>query len=346
MTSNYFGLDVGTDQIVLATNIGTVNPFVQNVFVSVPAEQGVKKALQKLECQYFWDQDFIQIVGEDAYEFSTVLNRPVRRTMKAGTVVAGDDTCIRVFRHLLSEVLKKHVTAESFVCFSVPSSGFAGAPTPSPVHLQFHENLIRDVLKDRKCTCVPVKEGMAVVYSELQEEGYTGIGISFGAGLVNVVLSYMTMVAFDFSLPLGGDVLDERAAALLGVNQSRIREAKENGFSFNARGGTLYETLRLVYADMMATVISAIRQSVERMKLSQRFNRSIPIAIAGGACLPEGFSELLAEVVGKTELPFRISGVRRAANPLRAVSAGCLRCALESRVQTPAELVEYAKTGS
>ncbi len=346
MNSNYFGLDVGTDQIVLATNIGTVNPFVQNVFVSVPAEQAVKKALQKLDCQYLCDQDYIHIMGEDAYEFATVLNLPIRRTMRAGTVNAGDDTCIRVFRHLLSETLKKHVTADNIVCFSLPSSGFAAAPTPSPVHLQFHENLIRDVLKERKCVGVPVKEGMAVVYSELQDEGYTGLGISFGAGLVNVVFSYMTMVAFDFSLPLGGDILDEKAAALLGVNQSRIREAKENGFSFNTHGGTLHETLRLVYADMMTSVIAAIRQSAERMRLSQRFTRTIPITIAGGSCLPDGFSELFAEVIAKTPLPFRVSGVRRAAHPLRAVSAGCLKCALESRTQTPGELAEHAKLSS
>ena len=92
MNSNYFGLDVGTDQIVLATNIGTVNPFVQNVFVSVPAEQAVKKALQKLDCQYLCDQDYIHIMGEDAYEFATVLNLPIRRTLRAGTVNAGDET--------------------------------------------------------------------------------------------------------------------------------------------------------------------------------------------------------------------------------------------------------------
>ena len=343
MTSNYFGLDVGTDQIVLATNIGTVNPSVQNVFVSIPAEQAVKKALQKLGCQHLCDQDSIHVVGEDAYEFSTILNVPVRRTMKAGTVNASDDTCIRVFRHLLSEVLKKHVTSESSVCFSVPSSVFADTPTPSQVNLQFHENLIRDVLKDRKCICVPIKEGMAVVYSDLQEEGYTGIGISFGAGLVNVVFSYMTMLAFDFSLPLGGDILDERAATLLGVNQSRIREAKENGFSLRSHGGTLQETLQLVYGDMMSTVVSVIRQCAEKMKLSRRFTRSIPVAIAGGACLPEGFAELFGEVIGKAELPFRISGVRRAGHPLRAVSSGCLKYALESRAKMPVEPAEQAK---
>jgi hypothetical protein len=94
---------------------------------------------------------------------------------------------------------------------------------------------------------------------------------------------------------------------------------------------------------MMAAVISTICQSVERMKLSQRYTRSIPVAIAGGSCIPDGFSELFAEVVAKTDLPFRVSGVRRAAQPLRAVSAGCLRCALESRTQAPTDLAEYAK---
>ena len=46
--------------------------------------------------------------------------------------------------------------------------------------------------------------------------------------------------------------------------------------------------------------------------------------ISGGTSLPEGFLELFKNTINKYELPFEISEIRRAKNPLTAVAQGLL----------------------
>ena len=50
----------------------------------------------------------------------------------------------------------------------------------------------------------------------------------------------------------------------------------------------------------------------------------IPIVVSGGTSLPEGFVTLFKQVIMKNELPFEVSEIRRAKNPLSAVANGLL----------------------
>src|SRR3712207_9023027 len=45
-------------------------------------------------------------------------------------------------------------------------------------------------------------------FSELQEENFTGIGISFGGGMCNVSVSFMSIPMITFSVPKSGDYID------------------------------------------------------------------------------------------------------------------------------------------
>ena len=44
-----------------------------------------------------------------------------------------------------------------------------------------------------------VNEGMAIIYSECAKENFSGIGISFGAGMANVTIAYKGIEALKFS---------------------------------------------------------------------------------------------------------------------------------------------------
>jgi len=48
-----------------------------------------------------------------------------------------------------------------------------------------------------------INEGLAVVFSELEKENFSGIGISFGGGLTNVSLAYLSVPAFSFAIGKG-----------------------------------------------------------------------------------------------------------------------------------------------
>ena len=58
-----------------------------------------------------------------------------------------------------------------------------------------------------------INEGLAVVYGELEDSNYTGIGISCGGGLCNVCLAYLSVPVLSFSIPKAGDYIDYQRRA-------------------------------------------------------------------------------------------------------------------------------------
>ena len=68
----------------------------------------------------------------------------------------------------------------------------------------------------------PLYEGLAVIFSELADENFTGIGISFGAGMVNICLACMSVPVFSFSVTKAGDWIDQQVAKALAETASRI----------------------------------------------------------------------------------------------------------------------------
>ncbi len=79
-----------------------------------------------------------------------------------------------------------------------------------------------------------INEGLAVavVYGELEESNYTGIGISCGGGLCNVCLAYLSVPILSFSIPKAGDYIDTNAAQVTGAPANLVRLAKEDSFHF------------------------------------------------------------------------------------------------------------------
>jgi hypothetical protein len=50
----------------------------------------------------------------------------------------------------------------------------------------------------------------------------------------------------------------------------------------------------------------------------------IPIVVSGGTSMPPGFLDLFKNILSKYTLPFEISEIRAAKNPLTAVAQGLL----------------------
>ena len=59
----------------------------------------------------------------------------------------------------------------------------------------------------------PIVEGLAVVFGELADSNFSGIGISCGSGLCNVCLAVLSVPVISFSVPKAGDFIDSQAAA-------------------------------------------------------------------------------------------------------------------------------------
>ncbi|MCK5016981.1 MAG: hypothetical protein KAS32_07910, partial [Candidatus Peribacteraceae bacterium] len=166
-----------------------------------------------------------------------------------------------------------------------------------------------------------------VIISELQKaDDVTGLGFSFGAGLVNVAFVYKGMSLFEFSINKSGDFIDQQSAMACGVADSIMNHIKENDldltkdeFEVSPEERALIFTHRHVIKNTIDTVVKTFASS-ENINIIE----PVPIIISGGTTLPNGFVEMFERELENTTLPFKYTEVIPVKDRLTSVAKGCL----------------------
>jgi hypothetical protein len=174
-----------------------------------------------------------------------------------------------------------------------------------------------------------VNEGLAVVYSELKDANFTGIGMSFGGGMCNICLAYLGLPVLTIATTRAGDYIDHSAASVTGETPTTVRLHKENaaesGFALDsASAGSIDRALSVYYADVIETAAAALQDAMQQSKKLPRFTAPIPIVCAGGTTMAKNFLPKLRAVMAKTRLPVAISEVYVAKDPCNATARGAL----------------------
>jgi len=170
----------------------------------------------------------------------------------------------------------------------------------------------------------PINEGMAVIYSELAHNNFTGLGISFGAGMTNVCLSYYAVPVMKFSIARGGDWIDEQTARATGTPVDKVTSIKEDDFrlNFETDVGGVEGALAIYYENLLDYVIENIAREVDEEDVEEGLD--VPVVVTGGTSSPPGFEQLFEEHLEKATIPFSISSVSSPAEPLYSVASGAL----------------------
>jgi hypothetical protein len=245
--------------------------------------------------------------------------------MTKGVLDPREAISLQVIRELLVNLLGyRDPFRERKVTFTVPAP-----PLGHEESLTFHEKTLTQMIADLGYESKSINEGLAVVYSELEDSNYTGIGISCGGGLCNVCLAYLSVPVLSFSVPKAGDFIDLHASRISGERANRIRLAKEDTFHFNGLfSDRVHQVIGAYYDDVIQTLVKSLREAFERAGGLPRFTRPIPLVLSGGTAMPPGFRERFEEMLGEQAFPFRVSEVRLAQQPLNATAKGALACAL------------------
>ena len=119
--------------------------------------------------------------------------------------------------------------------------------------------------------------------------------------------------------------------------QNRVTNIKEKYLSLNKdfrehknkKIRRVLEALGYYYNAMVSNTVNRILKEFEA-KVDLDLDDEIPIVISGGTSLPDGFVELFQSEMEKYDIPFDVSEVRKANNPLHTVSNGLLIKALAS----------------
>jgi hypothetical protein len=319
-----YGLDVGTSRIVSIKQggdpAGTDSADQLNAFIAVSETKFLKDMLVKNHMAHIRIQDEIAVLGYDAQHFANIFNSEVRRPMKKGFITPEEISAIPVMKEIINLVLPRAEEVAQPLCFSVPApeAGFEA-------DLVYHEGVLKKYLVGLGYKAKSITEGMAVVLSELANDNFTGIGISMGAGLCNVCFSFLSVPVIVFRINRGGDDIDASVARMMHETVNRVRVIKEESLDFaQTPKSNLENALMIYYEDLIMTLLNHMIGVFSRAEKLPRLNQSIPIVLAGGTCLPNGFKVKFEQLLNEVRMPIGISSVRLANDPLRTTAMGAL----------------------
>ena len=325
-TASCKGLDLGTSRIVMAKP-GKDDEFdysVQlNAFVSLPYSKVTERMLQRENILHAVEDGEILAYGNRVEEFANLLNGDTRRPMQTGLINPQEPKSLEMIELVIKQMCGPAKKGEK-ICFSVPA-----APPTNEDDLIYHERTMTQILESLGYEVKALNEGLAVVYSDLEEDNFTGIGLSFGGGMCTVCLAYWGLPAISFSTVRAGDFIDHSAASVSGATPTTVRLLKEGGYSLNGLSSSAVDqALSVYYNEVIKTVVDGLEGTLKSTKKLPKLERPIPIVVGGGTAMVGSFQGQLERAIKSRSLPIEVSEVRMARDPLSTTARGTLMAAL------------------
>jgi len=325
------GLDVGTSFIVLAEEAakGKVKykDFRDAFYVIKPSTPIATKMIEKgLAGKTFVkdaDGSFI-ILGKDAIEKAVERNDSAKRPMHKGVVSSKEKDARRILTYILKEVAGAPTEPNEKLVFCVPAQPIDQEDEDFDVG--YHEDVIIKLLSEVGFAARAINEAEALCYSELENDDYTGVALSWGAGMVNVCVMLNGEPVVKFSTTKSGDWVDRMAAVATGETDSVVQAEKEQGdFTIGQpNDNQVLAAVASYYDRLIDYTTKQLASAMDGHKSLPKFKDPLPVVVAGGTSKAKGFVDLFAKKLEENGFPLPVKEVRHAADPLHAVARGCL----------------------
>jgi hypothetical protein len=322
------GLDVGTGWLVGSSFVTKTRKMdftpLRDCFYSLREDMFSKSMFNKDKVKYVEHDNNIHIVGEDALTLAKIQNGTAQRPMAKGVINPNERASAPILREMIRYCIEANpIKKGGKVVFSVP----AAVIDSEAFNVEYHELSISSLLSSLGYQPEALNEAYAVIISEMEKaEEVTGLGLSFGAGLVNVAMAYKGMLLFSFSINKSGDFIDLESSKACGVSESMMNHIKEktldltkNEFEVDAEERALIFTHKHVIKNAIQSIVKEFNRAG-----SVNIIEPVPVIISGGTTLPNGFPELFEQELRNTQLPFEVTEVIPAKDRLTAVAKGCL----------------------
>ena len=264
------GIDIGTMNLVAARQDGENITYtrMRDAFIDVPKK--AKKMMQLSEVSYIELDDNILILGDHALETSTFLGREARRPLSGGLIAAGELDSIEVLGSMIKTLLGDPRHPNEICYFSIPAN-----PVDADRDTIYHEGVFSKIITQLGYEAIAGNEAEAVVFAEGMNDGFSGIGLSFGSGMTNVALVLNAISCMEFSISRGGDWIDSGAAKSIGSLQSRITELKESGVDLLNPEGREQQAIAFYYKRLIEYALDAIAKKFMMSGSQYSLNKSI-----------------------------------------------------------------------
>lgn len=319
------GLDIGTMNLVFGRD-DKPNEFniTRNMFLKLDIEDVPVQDLKDIS--HLQIDKSVYIIGEDSFKMANLFNKGVSRPMEKGMISPSEIDAIDVLTAIVKNMFGNIKDKDVYVSYSIPAEA-----VDLDRSVTYHEKVFSRILTSLGVNHKSLNESMAIIYSECAKENYTGIGISFGAGMCNVACSYKGVEVFKFATTRSGDWIDQNVANSLDIMPNRVTNIKEKYLNLvedfstnpNKKVKRILEALHYYYGSMIDYTVKCIFKQFDK-KFDLEIEEPLPIIVSGGTSLAGGFLKIFTENINKKQIPFVVSEIRQPANPLTAVCQGLL----------------------
>ena len=327
-------VDIGTSFIVAAhlqdgREVFTVE---RDAFFSMDREDFAEEMLDDAGAKYMIRGKEIFVVGEDALKYCMITGKQdnYRRPMAQGVLNPGEEEAIPLIELLIEGLVGKATFPGEVIAATIPA-----APLDSNLDVTFHKIIVERFLKKLGYDVRILNEALAIIYAECptvnDSDGpapFSGIGMSFGAGMTNLVVSWRAKKLFDISVARGGDWIDQSVSKVRNVPIGKVTHEKERNLDLSNVDprNALHLGLEIYYEELIRHVLKQFNAHFKSQQMS--FSEPFDVIIAGGTAAVPGFVEKFKQALEAEGSPLPIGEVRLGKDPLRTVAKGALVAAV------------------
>ena len=329
------GIDCGTFNLVVARR-GEGDEIKSkreiNAFLELPLENRFVFNMMKKAGVPLIERDKVAyVVGESAVNMAYTLNElSLKRPMKGGCLNPEEQDAFRILSIMIHSLIGEVDKDKDVVFYSVPANA-----VNEKTDADYHDKVLQSIFKAYKINgktvnAQPINEALALIYAELGHKMYTGIGLSFGAGMVNLCHAIFAQPSFAFSLVNSGDWIDQQAARASSESPTIINKEKMKIDLTKPPSSLVERAIHGQYMILIERTVAEIKKALLGADKKIRSENPVDIIIAGGTSSPNGFTELMSEAIKASKWPIPVGEIKRPADHLYAVARGCLIAAEES----------------
>lgn len=330
------GFDAGTYNLVCCKR-NDKQEFVYkrevNAFLEMPLENDFLFNMMKsagVPLIHREDVNVAYALGEAAIKMAYTMPKiDLKRPMENGCVNPKERDAFQIMSIMMHSLLDEIESDGEILYYSVPANAI-NSETDADYHQKLLEAIFKAFKSEKgyKVDPRPINEAMALVYAELKDKRFTGVGISCGAGMVNVAFAIFGAPVFTFSIVNSGDWIDKQAAKATGESIAFINREKKK-INLTKEATTLVErAIKTQYELMIEKTVAGLKKGLsENHNNIARLDNPVDIIISGGTASPPGFPELFEKLLRNSGLALDIGKVIRPSDPLFSVARGCLLAA-------------------
>lgn len=285
----------------------------------------IQKGLDDRKAPYIEKDGSFYVLGEEAFLMANERHVSTRRPMNRGVLSAQETEALPILKELIRRLVGKPRDDNERLVFSVPAK-----PIDAEFDQLFHQDVLRSFINGLGFSAQAMNEAEALAYSELLEEGLTGISVSCGAGMCNVAVMSVGDPVVTFSTSKSGDWVDQQAAIATNTTNTIVQQEKESedlDLMNPDPNNQIHAAISVYYGNLIVYTLEQIAHDLSRSPSLPKFKDPIPLVVGGGTSLPKGFIDKFKQALAAVRMPIEISEVRHASDPLHAVANGLVLAA-------------------